>query len=534
MSKNKPPLCILAAGRGSRLGAYTNAVNKALLPIADKAVISHIIDKMDEDSEIVIALGYQGYKVKDYCLIAHPKRKFVFVDVKNYDGPGSGPGHSMMCCKEHLQCPFYFCTVDCLVDQDFPPILHDWIGVAETNDPQAYSTAKVDWSYCSDGLGVVEEFVNKKPNGFDQAFIGLAAVKSYEYFWKQLPDNMNDKETELVAAFYKPKEINLKACSFTWRDTGTIDNYAKTRSWYEGNKEFDFDKVGEFTYIVNDRVIKYFDDKSRVEKRVKRAKSMNGVPSIVEHRDNFFAYDFVPGKTLYEDNSGISPVELFNWIYNNLWTKRSQSTNNFKVSCLKFYRDKTLERFEMYKKKKGITKDSCCYVNGQWCLAMEDYLEMVDWEELSDGIPVVFHGDLQFDNMIRKTDGDYLMIDWRDCFADQEILGDMYYDLAKLNGGFNLPYNVIKSGAFICYKNSENSIVFDYHVSDQIKNFRDLLAKWYTEMNLSCFKVELLTTLIYLNMSPLHAAPFDDLVFNLAKLRFFNQHTIGVSNGSNK
>lgn len=529
-----PPLVILAAGRGSRLGAYTNAVNKALLPIANRAVISHIIDRAVKNSEVIVALGYQGQKVKDYCLIAHPERKFIFVDVENYDGPGSGPGHSIMCCKDHLQRPFYFCTVDCLVDQDLPPIWGDWIGVSETDDPQAYSTAKVDWhdtheGYCCPSaicvrLGTVEEFVNKKPNGFGQAFIGLAAVKSFDYFWKQLEENMHEKETELVAAFYKPQEIQLGACGFTWRDTGTIDNYAKTRRWYEGSQEFDFDKVGEFTYIVNGRVIKYFDDKSRVEKRVKRAKAMMGVPPVVDHRDNFFAYEFVPGNTLYEETADIQPTKLFNWFYHHLWRKNSRKTPEFKQSCIKFYRDKTLERFEMYKKKKGIVHDSPCHVNGTYCLAMEDYLKDVDWEQLSDGTPVVFHGDLQFDNVIRKTDGEYLMLDWRDCFADQDLLGDMFYDLAKLNGGFHLPYNVIKSGAFICYKSGENSVVFDYHVNDRIKNFRQEWRKWYGEMNYPRYRVELLTTLIYLNMSPLHAEPFDDLVFNLSKLRFSTQH----------
>jgi thiamine kinase-like enzyme len=464
-------------------------------------------------------------------LIAHPNRKFIFVDVDNYEGPGSGPGHSMMCCKEYLQRPFYFCTVDCIVLDHLMCAGYDWIGVSPTNDPQAFSTAKVKWhdedpNYCfpsaiSTRLGSVQEFVNKKPNGFGNAFIGLAAINSYEYFWDKLSKSACEKESEIVAAFYNPLEINLGAVQFQWLDTGTLDNYAKTKEYFEGHQEFDFDKVGEFTYIVNGKVIKYFDDKSRVDKRVNRAKSITGVPKVVNQQGNFLYYDYEPGKTLYEaTKSNVADIDhIFNWLHINLWHKREKSTASFNKSCSSFYKDKTYERFEAYKKKKGITKDSESIVNGKLCRPMEEYLEQVDWESLTHGRPVVFHGDLQFDNIILKDDGDFLLIDWRDCFADQEMYGDMYYDLAKLNGGLILPYNIIKSGAFICTKKG-NEISYSYNEWVGLMKFRQKFKEWCEHMKFDREKIKLLTTLIYLNMSPLHASPFDDMVFSMAKSRF--------------
>ena len=47
MSKYK--VCILAAGVGSRMGPLTHNINKAILPINFKAVISLIIEKIDKD-----------------------------------------------------------------------------------------------------------------------------------------------------------------------------------------------------------------------------------------------------------------------------------------------------------------------------------------------------------------------------------------------------------------------------------------------------------------------------------------------------
>jgi NDP-sugar pyrophosphorylase family protein len=360
------PLCILAAGRGSRLGAFTNAINKALLPVDGKAVISHIIDKAPYQSEIIVALGYQGQKVKDYCLIAHPQRKFIFVDVDNY-GPNSGPAYSMWCCREYLQRPFYFCTVDCIIgDSQFPYVRshEDWIGVSLTNEPQFFSTAKISWDdeqkdYTLRGIinsqreGVVVDFVNKKTDGFDYAFIGLAGIGCYEAFWQKLQLTVEKNEMELVAVFFNNN--NLIAHQLTWLDTGTIENYAATKTWFEGNQIFDFDKVGEFTYFVNGKVIKYFDDENRVAKRVKRAGCITGTPAITDHRGHFFAYSFVSGQTLYQQRQVYSE-SLFNWLQTKLWD-HTFPTNGFKNSCLKFYRDKTLERFEMYKKKKGIDKN---------------------------------------------------------------------------------------------------------------------------------------------------------------------------------
>ena len=38
-------VCILTAGKGTRMGSYASYLNKAILPIKEKAVISHIIEK---------------------------------------------------------------------------------------------------------------------------------------------------------------------------------------------------------------------------------------------------------------------------------------------------------------------------------------------------------------------------------------------------------------------------------------------------------------------------------------------------------
>ena len=91
--KEKYKLCILAAGKGTR-NTTVDSLHKSLLPLENKAVISHIIKSVPESVEIVIAVGYQADQVISYVKEVFPRRDITFVTVENYEGQGSGPGLS--------------------------------------------------------------------------------------------------------------------------------------------------------------------------------------------------------------------------------------------------------------------------------------------------------------------------------------------------------------------------------------------------------------------------------------------------------
>ena len=109
---NNYKVCILTAGSGSRMGPLTQHVNKAILPINFKAVISHIIEKFEKNQEFVIAVGHKKDTVVDYLSIAHSDRKIEIIEIDKFLGPGSGPGYSLLSCKDSLQCPFIFYAAD--------------------------------------------------------------------------------------------------------------------------------------------------------------------------------------------------------------------------------------------------------------------------------------------------------------------------------------------------------------------------------------------------------------------------------------
>ena len=99
----KPALCILAAGIGSRLENFSDHINKGLLPLDNKAIISHLIDRTPKDYDIIIVLGYKGKMIEEYCNAAHSDRNFTFVTVDRYEGDGTGPGYSISQAKKYYK-----------------------------------------------------------------------------------------------------------------------------------------------------------------------------------------------------------------------------------------------------------------------------------------------------------------------------------------------------------------------------------------------------------------------------------------------
>lgn len=481
--------CILAAGLGLRLGKYTATMNKSLLPLCGKAAISHIIEKTSGD--VVIALGHDADRLREYCLAAHPDRRFTFVLVDKYYGPGSGPGYSLSQCAKHLQRPFLLTTVDCLIEEPYPDLSENWAGVSLTDHPERYCTFKVK-------KGHIDAMANKKPDGYEWAFIGVCGIRSYKEFWERLQPG-DEQEFELVNVFCN---WPIKATSLTWHDIGSQDTYIKTRTSLEGG--FDFSKNNERTFCVQDRYIKVFEDTERCQSRMERCDLLQPTTPNLQFRGRYvYAYEKVPGETLYCQPRENLLIPLLDWCQKTLWIPVDNPS--FPHWCLYFYRDKTLERLAKYLVQYG---DRACCVNGKWCPLLN--LD-IDWDKLI-GTCVTFHGDLQFDNII--FNGEFKLLDWRESFHGS-LYGDVYYDLAKLYGGIRMPYAKIKKGLFT-FTETDN-VEYSLERLEDEQTLIDQFTEWVSNNGYCMKKIQLLTSLIYLNMAPLHEYPFDKLLFYHAK-----------------
>lgn len=503
-----PAVLILAAGIGSRLKNLTKNINKALLPINNKAIISYIIEKFPREYDFVIALGYKGDSLKEYCMITYPEHKFTFVDIDNIDGINSGPGYSALKCKSYLQRPFYFIVADCIIDSEIPHLDGNWLGVYPTSYPEKYSTVEID---SNDNI---LNFTNKNPNGYDNAFIGLASITDFNTFWNELETNISNGE--IVSAFKNSsKYINFKIKHLKWLDTGNLDDLNRAKEYFGDNPLSLYKETDEITYKEN-KFVKFNPNENFIINKSKRANILKDItPLNFLNTKYFISYDWEKGETLYHYDN-LMYYNKFLSFYENIITKKSKSFTSNSNEYIDFYINKTEQR-----KNKFLEKFGNQYLNQEYIInnikykSLKDILDQTNFKSLiDDKIYNLFHGDLQFDNILYNPINDkFTYIDWRESFAGNTEGGDLYYDLAKLYGGCIIPYNKVKDLSYINLTEGSFVINYSYIVSEPLLQFKSEYVKWILRNGYDLNRIKLITGLIFLNMSPLHDEKFAKLLW---------------------
>ncbi len=515
-------VCIPVAGTGSRLGDLTTYINKALLSVANRPTICHIIDRFPVDVEFVIALGYKGELVREFLELAYPSRTFHYSEVSPYEGPGSGLGLSLKSCKKYLQQPFTFISCDTLVDGKIPEPNHNWVGYANASNPAQYRTIE----FLGNQIIAVDEknsciSENAKP------YIGLAGVYDHEKFWSAMDSGQDQSDLEGEA--YGLKQIlrcSVAPYEFDWFDTGNLSTLEVARKHYEEpNSPNILEKQNEAIWFVDRAVIKFSDDKDFIANRVRRVEELKGfVPDICAVTPHMYSYVKVEGQVL----SSLVNIPIFEQLLDvgkSFWkpaTMTSDETLEFRSTCWDFYKNKTYERVNLFYKNFSH-KDFNEKINGQKVLKLEVLLEAVNWDWLSNGLAGRYHGDFHFENIIwNPEEKKFTFLDWRQDFGGNVINGDIYYDFAKLLHGLIVNHEIIANNLFsVDWKN--NYIQFDLHRKHVLVECEKYFFNW---LELNCYdvkKVKVMTALIFLNIAPLHHYPYSEMLYSLGKLMLSNE-----------
>jgi len=122
-SKNyKYPVVIMAGGQGTRLRPITHVLPKPLIPINNKTIIEHIMDKFLEIGcdDFIISLNYKADFIKNYLSHYIPKKyNITFIEE---DKP-LGTGGSLSMLKGRVHSTFFVSNCDILLDQDLSDII---------------------------------------------------------------------------------------------------------------------------------------------------------------------------------------------------------------------------------------------------------------------------------------------------------------------------------------------------------------------------------------------------------------------------
>ena len=485
-------LCILAAGRGTRNTSIVG-LHKALLPLENRPVISHILDKVEKDVEVVIPVGYKSNQIKTYLSHVHSDRNITFIDVDNFDGVGSGPGYSLLQCKDALDCPFVFIAADTVLgDDDFiDGVTENWAGVSKID-------REISSSYCLiEGDGFLKRFYY---GDGDTAFIGIAGIKDHDLFWKSLENNVIIKnERQVIHGFDELKDIRLKL--FGWHDTGNNDAYELARKKFKN--EVVANKSSEAIFIDNENVVKYFDDRNRAKLRLDRIDFLGDTcPDVIQLSPNMFSYKFIKGEMLSNLRNEKYFHNFLDFFKENFLSNSFEKDDAFLNDCMTMYESKTRERMKYFS---GTSLDNIKSINGVKVDTIENIISKIDWNSIyKKSISSVFHGDLQPENIIYDISKNrFFTIDWRESFGNSVESGDAYYDLGKLYHGLIINGQTILKGNYLISEAGEASSI-EFPIRSNLFSCLVVLKSFCVNNNLCWSNVKLIGILNFINISPLY------------------------------
>lgn len=513
---------IPTAGIGSRLGDLTNSINKSLVSLDNKPIISHIIDLYPRDAEFVIALGYKGEIVKEFLENLYPKRKINFVFIDPFIGENSGLGFTLLSCSHLLQEPFVFTSCDTLVFDKIPLPDHNWISYCDKPNINSYRTVEIE-------SNMVKNFKEKGEGlpGIDFPYIGLCGINNFSDFWKGINESqLNNIEIGEVSGLINLCSNGLKCYEMNWFDTGNLESLMLAREKFKrDDSPVILEKINEAIWFLDEKVIKFSTDTNFIRNRVLRANELEGfVPKIQKSSKHMYIYDLEEGY-VFSKNSNLPLFKKLLEFSSTFWKKKELNElikKEFKKNCLNFYKEKTITRVKKFFVDFD-QKDQAQIINGESVPTIENMFKCIDWEYLSNGLAVRFHGDFHFENILWNSEKNgFVFLDWRQDFAGSLKFGDLYYDLAKLMHGLIVSHKLIDENQYKVEYFS-NSINFEFHRYQRDVEFEEFFKEWITKNNYDLKKVRILTALIYLNIASLHHKPYNYLLFALGKLLLFRQ-----------
>lgn len=501
---------ITTSGLGSRLGNLTDYTNKSLVRVAEKPAISYIIESYPENTEFIITLGHYGDHVKQFLELAYPDLNVTFVEIDKYKGEGSSLGYSLLKCKNLINKPFIFHASDTIVKEykSIAPNYNYVIGCHKIESSQ-YRTLNTD------GKNLIK--INEKGEiGFSLSYIGIAGIKDFELFFYNLEkliysDHHDTSDVHSINQMLLEVDFSYQEIeNDKWFDIGNTSELLKTRNSFDSSIDV-LDKKDESIFFFEDFVIKFFFDSETSRKRVLRAKNLKGlVPEIISGTENFYKYKKAEGNLFSKSVNTEKFSNLLSWAKKNLWIEKDYE--DFNSKCYDFYIIKTKNRVEEYLKSNKEYE----FINGEKIpFDVLTLIEKIDVNWICDGIPSQFHGDFILDNII-ETSESFSLIDWRQDFAGDLEVGDIYYDLAKLNHNLTVNHDIVNRNLFC--SSPDNCYIL---TSSKLNECQEKLSNFILDNGYDLKKVKILSSLIWINMAPLHEYPFNNFLFNFGKYHLY-------------
>jgi len=504
---------IPCAGLGTRIGSITKSLPKALLKIGNKAVLSYIIESYPKTTEFVVQVGYLGGLIKEYIQLAHPDLNIKVIDLDLFEGPGSSLAYGISQALPYLQGPWIFHSCDAVITRPCTvPYLtaQNWIGCSHVlGDISQYRTVLVNGTK----VLAIQEKGELDPY---LVFVGIFKVQDWKSFEDHCDLLTHVSDADILNCMLN-SNIHFKAVGLDWHDTGNPDSFKLTQKLIAQLEDSDpyLLKDDQSVYIFNDYVIKFFSDPNTVIDMCARGKLINGTPEITESTTHFFKYVKGSGELFSKICNPHTYKEFLNTVASN-WVN---SEFSFEPDFIKsFYLDKTISRVNKFLTLHDDL-DRISTINSTKTKPVMELINSISLKDLDIcKMSTRVHGDLHNSNVIYdQITGQFTFIDWRPNFGPDLHSGDIYYDLAKIQHGLLVDHNIVSKDQFsIQYDN--NNCTVDILRPHRLVECESTFRFWASSQGYSLKRIDLITSLIFLNIAVLHHDPYSKFLFMFGKL----------------
>ncbi|MCO6494591.1 MAG: NTP transferase domain-containing protein [Bacteroidetes bacterium] len=220
---------IPVAGIGSRLKPHTHTQPKALIPVAGKPILAHIIDNLRSAGieEFIFIIGYMGDKIENYITRNYPDQKNKFI----IQTSRKGIGHAIYLAKEKvIKCERILIVLgDTIFETSLKRVLSSptsVLGVKKVDDPRQFGVAEINSD--SSIKKLVEKPLIPKSN---MALVGVYYIKEVAQLFDALRFNIENK-------IKTQNEYHLTDALMRMIENGVIIKTFEVDNWFDcGKKE---------------------------------------------------------------------------------------------------------------------------------------------------------------------------------------------------------------------------------------------------------------------------------------------------------
>lgn len=416
-------IIIQAGGLGTRMKGLTTSKPKAMIPVANKPIIFHLLDWAGDKAEFIV-IGDYKYEVLDrYLSTFASNRRIILIKAR---GKGNVAG-----IREALE-----------YVPDNEAVMIVW------SDLILPDTLKVDGYFAGCQVGVVDfpcswgvidgklQRGNVEKNGVAGLYIFDSKARL-----ETVPQE-GSFTTWLSEQSYPMKPLPLTNC----KDVGTLQAYQAL----DNNKY----RCRPYNHIevLEDSVIKTGlteEAKKLIDREVSWYEKMHeygfsAVPKLLA--TNPMKLERIRGQNLFMSALGTDGKRaVFNKILRAL--RELHSFEEAPASSWDIYHEyftKTLNRLHSISSALPLSETNEIKINGKECLNILNHTELFRrcvLKTLMNTHYAPIHGDCQLTNTLADKEGGIYFIDARGYFGKSKILGDVRYDWSKLyyaiNGNFD-------------------------------------------------------------------------------------------------